>query len=204
MTKQAVLYHFPSKARLLVELSLMGLAEEADAMVDAVSAARSAADAVHRFVRASVAFHCSDLERFRLIYVRPQVVPGAKDSLAPAERAQRIYSATSRIYTALESKLQADPKFPTELDARTLAVAIHLASIGYATMAGELDAGKEQMKLPIARYAEQLAAALGLALGSVRDSAARPLAAPRKKRPRSTNRPRPSRSKSERDKSKGN
>src|SRR5450755_5004728 len=57
LTKQAVLYHFPSKDRLLVELALLGVAEEAEAMVAAVAPARSAAEAVRRFLRASVAFH---------------------------------------------------------------------------------------------------------------------------------------------------
>src|SRR5450432_4398249 len=91
LTKQAVLYHFPSKDRLLVELALLGVAQEAEAMIAAVAPARSAADAVRRFLRASVAFHLADLERFRLIYMRAQVVPGAKDSLPAAVRSARIY-----------------------------------------------------------------------------------------------------------------
>ena len=160
LTKQAVLYHFPSKDRLLVELALLGVAEEAEAMVAAVTPARSAADAVRRFLRASLAFHLADLERFRLIYVRAQVVPGAKDTLPPAERKSRIYPVTSRMYGALEERLRADPDFPKRLDPRTLAVAIHLAAIGYATMAGELQGAEDAMKLPFGRYAEELAAAI--------------------------------------------
>src|SRR5260221_4052018 len=54
LTKQAVLYHFPSKDRLFVELALLGLAEEADAMVAALAHAPSAADAVHRFLSANL------------------------------------------------------------------------------------------------------------------------------------------------------
>src|SRR5262245_22192692 len=91
MTKQAVLYHFPSKNRLLVELALEGIVEESDAMIAAVAPARAAADAVRRFVRANVAFHLEDLERFRLIYVRAGVVRGAKRSLTVAERKERLY-----------------------------------------------------------------------------------------------------------------
>src|SRR5258708_4869218 len=112
LTKQAVLYHFPSKDRLLVELALLGLAEEADAMIAALAPARSAAEAVHRFLSASLTFHLADLERFRLIYVRAQVVPGAKDTLPPSERKARLYPVTARMYAALEEKLISDASFP--------------------------------------------------------------------------------------------
>jgi AcrR family transcriptional regulator len=160
VTKQAVLYHFPSKDRLLVELSLQGVAEEASAMVAGVANARSAADAVRCFLSASLTFHLADLERFRLIYVRAQVVPGAKDTLPKAEREARLYPVTARMYKALEEKLLADPDFPDHLDARTLAVAVHLAAIGFATMAGELAGAKDAMKLPFHRYVSELAAAI--------------------------------------------
>ena len=165
LTKQAVLYHFPSKDRLLVELALLGLAEEADAMVAALAHARSAADAVHRFLSANLAFHLADLERFRLIYVRAQVVPGAKDTLSSSERKARLYPVTARMYTALEEKLLSDTSFPGHLDARTLAVAVHLAAIGYATMAGELEGAKDAMKLPFQRYVDELSAAIDGGIG---------------------------------------
>jgi len=161
LSKQAVLYHFPSKDRLLVELALLGLGEETDAMIAALTPARSAPDAVQRFLRASLGFHLADLERFRLIYVRAQVVPGAKHSLPISERKARLYPLTARMYQALEEKLIADADFPSHLDARTLAVAIHLAAIGYATMAGELEGAKDAMKLPFQRYVDELAAAIG-------------------------------------------
>lgn len=159
LTKQAVLYHFPSKDRLLVELALLGIAAEADAMVAAVARARTAADAIRRFLRASLAFHLADLERFRLIYVRAQVFPGAKDSIR-SEMPTRIYPATRRMYAALEAKLRDDPRFPPHLEPRTLGVAVHLAAIGYATMAGELEGAGDAMKLPFARYIDELAAAI--------------------------------------------
>ena len=165
LTKQAVLYHFPSKDRLLVELALLGVAEEADAMIAALGPARSAPDAVRRFLRASLAFHLGDLERFRLIYVRAQVVPGAKDTLPRAERKARLYPNTARMYAALEDKLSADVGFPGHLEARRLAVAVHLAAIGYATMAGELEGARDAMKLPLDRYVDELAAAIGSGIG---------------------------------------
>jgi AcrR family transcriptional regulator len=175
LTKQAVLYHFPSKDRLLVELSLRGVAEEADAMVAALLYARSAADAIHRFLSASLAFHLADLERFRLIYVRAQVVAGAKDTLPTAEREARLFPVTARMYAALEEKLVADASFPDHLDARTLAVAIHLAAIGFATMAGELEGAKEAMKLPFQRYVEELSAAIGGGIGKPGSNRRRPV-----------------------------
>jgi AcrR family transcriptional regulator len=166
LTKQAVLYHFPSKDRLLVELALLGIAEESAAMIAAVARARSAADAVRRFLRANLEFHLADLERFRLIYVRAQVFPGAKDSIR-TENATRIYPVTGRMYAALEAKLRDDPRFPPHLEPRTLGVAIHLAAIGYATMAGELEGVHDKMQLPFASYIDELAAAIG---GSFRPS----------------------------------
>lgn len=165
VTKQAVLYYFPSKDRLLVELSLQGLAEEAHAMVAALAPAGSAADVIHRFLSASLAFHLADLERFRLIYVRAQVVPGAKDTLPKAEREVRVYPVTARMYKALEEKLLADPGFPDHLDARTLAVAVHLAAIGFATMAGELEGAEDAMKLTFQRYVDELSAAIAGGIG---------------------------------------
>jgi AcrR family transcriptional regulator len=174
LTKQAVLYHFPSKDRLLVELALLGIVEEADATVAAVARARSAADAIHRFLTASLAFHLADLERFRLIYMRAQVVPGAKDTLPPAERKARVYPVTARMYGALEEKLVGDPSFPHHLDARTLAVAVHLAAIGFATMAGELEGAKEAMKLPLQRYVDELSAAIGGGIGKADSNRRRP------------------------------
>src|SRR5260370_40653717 len=54
LTKQAVLYHFPSKDLLLVELALRGVAEESEALDHALAPARSASDAVQRFLSASL------------------------------------------------------------------------------------------------------------------------------------------------------
>lgn len=162
MTKQAVLYHFASKDRLLVELALEAIVEESDAMVHAIASARTAGDAVRRFVRACVAFHLADLERFRLVYIRAGVVRGAKASLTMPERNQKLYPVTSRMYDALEAKL-ARGKLPRGVDARTLAVSIHLAALGYATMGSHLAGVGETMKRSFEDYAE--AAALVLANG---------------------------------------
>jgi AcrR family transcriptional regulator len=165
LTKQAVLYHFPSKERLLVELALEGIVQESDAMVRAVEPASSGADAVRRFVRANLAFHLADLERFRLIYVRAGVVRGAKDSFALAERKERLYPVTSRMYDALEAKLRADRQTRPEVDPRTLAVSIHLASLGYATMASHLAGARETMKRSFEEYADVAATVLARGLG---------------------------------------
>jgi AcrR family transcriptional regulator len=165
ITKQAVLYHFPSKDRLLLELMWLGMEEEADVMIAAVDAARSADDAVRRFLHANLAFHVADLPRFRLMYIRAQVVPGAKNPMTDDERATRIYAQTSRMYAAFEAKLRADPRFPVELDPRTLAVSLHLAAIGYATMAGELASINDTMKRPMDRYVDELATTIAMGFG---------------------------------------
>jgi integrase len=83
----------------------------------------------------------------------------------PAERRERIHPLTTRMYDALEHELKIDPKFPRRLDPREVAVAIHLAALGFVTMAGELEGANDSMKLPMARYADALAAALAMGIG---------------------------------------
>ena len=97
LTKQAVLYHFPSKDRLLIELALLGLAEEADAMVAAMEHARSAVDAVHRFLRANLAFHPRRSQRSPDLRARPGG-GGQGDATPPSERKARLYPVTARMY----------------------------------------------------------------------------------------------------------
>jgi hypothetical protein len=44
-------------------------------------------------------------------------------------------------------------------------VAVHLAAVGFATMAGELEGAKDAMKLPFQRYVDELSAAIAGGIG---------------------------------------
>jgi AcrR family transcriptional regulator len=157
LTKQAVLYHFPSKDRLLVELALQAVAAESEAMVSALAGSKGL-DALRRFVRANLAFHRADLERFRVVYLRGQVMPGARAGLTAEERATRLYPVTARMYEVLEGCIRRDRRLRAGIDARRLAVAVHLATLGFVTMAGTLEVSSDAMKLPLDDYAEELIA----------------------------------------------
>lgn len=69
------------------------------------------------------------------------------------------------MYTALEAKLRSDPRLPSDVDPRSAAVGVHLASLGYATMASHLAGAKDKMKRPFEDYAEAVAAILARGLG---------------------------------------
>lgn len=155
ISKQAVLYHFASKERLLGELALEMLDAESRAMVDAVQPA-SGVEALRCFARANFAWHCADFERLRLSYLRAQVAPGAREVFTEAERQERMYPTTSRMYDALEQRVRSGGDVAPDIDVRRLAVAVHMAAIGFGTMAGMLDAVGTTFKLPMQAYLDQL------------------------------------------------
>jgi TetR/AcrR family transcriptional regulator len=156
VTKQAVLYHFDSKERMLIELSLEGLVRECEVAVGAV-AGRIGVDALEHFVRALYDFYSFDLETFRLIYLRPQTyVQGPNATLSPEERAHRVHAVTGRMYDAVEAALSRSRRWARRPDARELVVGAHFVAIGMATMAGLTAASGDAMKRPIPRYLDTL------------------------------------------------
>lgn len=145
VSKQAVIYWFPTKIDLVREIILPELRAETQLLVDAVADATSAPDAVARFVHACVGLHLQRLDLFRLKYLAAQLDPdGARE---PGPQFMRECNVeTSRMYGALADKLAADPTFRVELGARQTAVAIHMACLGFATMFGLADAIGDPMK----------------------------------------------------------
>lgn len=144
VSKQAIIYWYPNKWELIRDFSLPELKAEADVLIAAVSPATSGTEAVERFVRALVTHHLADLGRFRMLYLAPQfderaAVPGAGELLAP------IHAATSSMYSALAGKLAADRAFRAGEDARRLAVAAHMAGIGFITMVALADSMDDPM-----------------------------------------------------------
>lgn len=155
ISKQTVLYHFASKERLFGELALEILVAEAEAMAAAVQGTRGV-EALRCFAQANLAWHCADFERLRLSYLRAQVTPGARDAFTESERQQRMYPATSRMYDVLEQRVRSGDDFAPDVDIRRLGVAVHMAAIGFGTMAGTLDAVGTSFKLPVQTYLDQL------------------------------------------------
>lgn len=134
VTKQAIIYWFPSKSDLARELIVPALDLEADAVVMALRRVKTARRAVEVFLRTLVTFHLSDLGRFRLIYVTAQFDPEIWQVAELPEITDRIHAATSRMYGALESVLAKAPDFADPSSARKAAVATHMAGVGALTM----------------------------------------------------------------------
>lgn len=134
VSKQAIIYWYPSKWELVRDVAVPALRAEADATIAAVGEAGSAADAIERFLRALVAHHLADLGGFRMLYLASQF-----DSRPPpGDESQRmldpIHETTSSMYAALAAKIVADTGFLAGEHPRRLAVAVHMAGIGLLTM----------------------------------------------------------------------
>lgn len=130
ISKQAVIYWFPNKARLVEALVRPALEAESEAGKAAVREDAGATDAIRDFVTALAVFHTADLERFRLMYVTPQI------GQRPAGRAEmvttlgRIHPATTAMYDALANVLVASERYDRMVDARRAAIAIHTSLLG--------------------------------------------------------------------------
>jgi AcrR family transcriptional regulator len=138
LSKQAVIYWFPKKEDLIAAIAVPALREEAEAALSAMRAAGDDIAAVRAFVRAVAEFHFADLDRFRLMYVAPQV--GASPSvIMTGSMGEQIHALTSSIYAELQARLcrSRDMDGP---EARRAAVAIHMAVLGLVMMVAMTDA----------------------------------------------------------------
>ena len=140
VSKQAIIYWYPTKWELIADICLPLMREEADSLVPAVSAAAGARDAIDVFVRTFVAHYIVRLPQFRLLYL-PQsfgvIEPNAPDQQAALAPVHRI---TSSVYSALEGKIASDTDFLPQLAPRRVAVAVHMAGVGLITMFAAADA----------------------------------------------------------------
>ncbi len=158
VTKQAIIYWFPSKSDLARELIVPALELEADAAATAVEGASSARAAIEGFLRALVAFHRTDLGRFRMIYVAAQFDPETWQVSEVPKFSDRIHVATSRMYGALEAVLQKAPDFADPTGARRAAVATHMAGIGALTMLSLADVIDDPLAHPADALVDTLVA----------------------------------------------
>ena len=134
VTKQAVIYWFPTKEDLAREIIVPLLREEAEVAIGALAGKPDAREAVAGFVRALVAFHVADLTRFRLIYLAPQLSRRPEQLLSGEALDRHVHPVTGRMYGALEAVLARDPAFRADLTPRRAAAAVHVAALGLLTM----------------------------------------------------------------------
>lgn len=140
VSKQAIIYWYPTKWEMIVDICLPLMREEAEALLPVVAPAPTAAQSIDVFVRAFVGHYLPRLPQFRLLYLSAPIEvtePNAADqqaALAP------IHRVTSSVYSALEGKIAADADFVTGVSPRRIAVAVHMAAVGLVTMFAAADA----------------------------------------------------------------
>lgn len=148
VTKQAVLYWFPSRNALLRELFFEGIEAESAVLVAAAERSESAAEAIERFLREGFAHHKRALGTFRLTYLVGQLERSVHDLIDPTMAEERLYPVTSRAYAALEARLEEDPAFPRHVNARTFAVSLHMTLLGHVLMYGLTEATGDSFRQP--------------------------------------------------------
>ncbi|MEM7753626.1 MAG: TetR/AcrR family transcriptional regulator [Pseudomonadota bacterium] len=130
VSKQAVLYWYPNKARLIEALVRPALEAESAAGQGAISATAPPAKAIRAYIGALAVFHTSDLDRFRLMYVTPQIGqrPGRNGQMLTT--LGRIHPATTEMYDKLADRLVAGGRYDRLVEARRAAAAMHTALLG--------------------------------------------------------------------------
>jgi len=154
VTKQAVIYWFPSKVALLSELALPGLCGEARVAIEAAVGASCRTQAVRAVVRAVIDFHLTDLARFRLMYLSPQIRATAGAKRTAAELVAQVHPVTSEMYTAIAAALGDGPT------ARETAMALHMAALGHVLMVALTEAIDDPLRHTPELLADRLAALL--------------------------------------------
>jgi AcrR family transcriptional regulator len=145
VSKQAILYWYPSKWELIADCGVPILRQEADALIGALAGSRDGHDAIERFIRAFAGHYAKRLPLFRIVYMPEPlgVEPNAPDqqaALAP------IHRVTSSIYAALETWIAGDPSLAREdVSPRQLAVAVHMSAVGLVAMFALADAYGDPM-----------------------------------------------------------
>lgn len=130
VSKQAVIYWYPNKARLLEALVRPALEAEAAAGKAAIGGVQSPDTAMRGVIEALAVFHMSDLDRFRLMYVTPQVAQRSGRDGAMLTTLGRMHPATTDMYDALADCLVAGGRYGRVVEARRAAVAVHTALLG--------------------------------------------------------------------------
>jgi AcrR family transcriptional regulator len=130
ISKQAVIYWFPNKARLLEALVRPALEAEAAAGKLAFGPTTAPDVALRGVIEALAVFHMSDLDRFRLMYVTPQIGQRSGREGAMLTTLGRMHPATTEMYDALAECLVEGGRYRRMVEARRAAVAVHTALLG--------------------------------------------------------------------------
>ena len=148
VSKQAVIYWFPNKARLIEALVRPALEAESAAGRGAITGKDSAEDTIRAYVSALAVFHTSDLDRFRLMYVTPQVRqrPG-RNGTTMLTTLGRLHPATTEMYDMLAETLVDKGRYKRLIDARRAAAAIHTALLGLILRMAMADALNAPLRL---------------------------------------------------------
>lgn len=155
-SKQAVLYWYPSRNDLLAALFLPWLEAEAEVATVAVADVKDEAAAVAAFIQAVATFHFTDLERFRTMYLAPQITRGSASRPQAGGILDEVHPVTDRLYSALADKLDDTPGA-----ARQKAAAIHAAVLGVVLMFALADAVNDPLKHSQSDMVDALIAFLG-------------------------------------------
>ena len=147
ISKQAVLYWFPNKARLIEALVRPALEAESAAGRSAIRTSADAGDAIRSYVTALAVFHTSDLDRFRLMYVTPQIGQRPGRSGQMLTTLGRIHPATTAMYDTLAEQLGKAGRYKRLVDARRAAAAIHTALLGLVLRMAMADALNAPLRL---------------------------------------------------------
>lgn len=147
VSKQAVLYWFPNKARLIEALVRPALEAESNAGRGAVSLHDNADETIRAYISALAVFHTSDLDRFRLMYVTPQIGQRPRRNGTMLTTLGRLHPATTEMYDLLAVKLVDKGRYDRLIDARRAAAAIHTALLGLILRMAMADALNAPLRL---------------------------------------------------------
>jgi AcrR family transcriptional regulator len=141
ISKQAVLYWYPSRQELFAALLVSWLAAEADVAVASLEGTDTPEAAIAAFVENIAAFHLGDLNRFRMMYLASQTSKTGMQERPGGDVLESVHAMTDRMYIALAESLEGDLA-----GARKHAVAIHSAVLGLVLMFGLADSIKDPLK----------------------------------------------------------
>jgi len=129
VSKQAVLYWFPSKSALLAAMFVDWLDAEAQAAENALKGTKSANEAIRAFVTEIVSFHTENVDRFRMMYLAPQTLKVGSQVSRKEGAIDEIHKATAKLYSCLAEKLDGSAS-----EARQTAFVIHTSVLGLVMM----------------------------------------------------------------------
>lgn len=157
VSKQAVLYWYPSKQDLLAAMFVDWLSAEADVAATALEDTHDPHEAIAAFIGAIAQFHLDDLNRFRMMYLAPQTLRTSVQEPQDAARLDEVHETTDRLYSALADRLPGDRR-----QARQQAFVIHSSVLGLSLMFGLAEGTGD----PLKHSQDELVTALAARLSS--------------------------------------